>query len=440
MRTILTILLTAIVLVMAAAIVVGPRAGAVFEALGRVPSATQVRAHEVAIGTIIEVVSAPGVIEPFRKVDVSAEISARIDELPFREGDAVQSGDVIVRLDDRDLRAALASVTARRDAERFRLQSEQQRLAGPRATLTLAQRTLERQEALLATGDVSQQAVDEAIQRVRDLEASIASAERTISVLESSLAAAEAEISRAEEAVRRTVITSPIEGVITQLNAEVGELVLVGTMNNPGTVIMTVADLSRMILNAEVAETDIARLRTGQQARIHVNAYPDFAFDGSVSRIGLQRTVALGQNPYFKVEIDIDLDGRRILSGLAANVDVRIAEHEGLVLPSQAVLQRPVDELPAHARSSPAIEAERRVTPVVYRIVAGRAVATPVRLGPSDLASSLVRQGLGAGDVVVVGPFKVLEKLVDGDAIRRDDDLGAADGSPRADPPRGAGD
>lgn len=424
MRTILTIILTATVLLVALGVVIGPRAGAVLEAMGRVPEATPVRVHEIAVGSVTEVVSAPGVIEPFRKVDISAEVSARVDALPLREGEMVRAGDIVVKLDDRDLRAALASVTARRDAEKFRLQSEQQRLAGPRATLVLAQRTLERQTSLLSTGDVSQQAVDEALQQVQDLEASIASAERTISVLESSLAAAEADISRADEAVRRTVITSPIDGVITLLNAEVGELVLVGTMNNPGTVIMTIADLSRMILNAEVAETDVARLRAGQTAQIHINAYPDVIFDGQVSRVGLQRTVTAGQNPFFKVEIDVDLDGRQILSGLAANVDVRIEEHQGLVLPSQAVLQRPVDELPPHARSSPSIEAGRRVTPVVYRLVDGKAVCTPVQLGPSDLASSLAREGLTAGDVVVIGPFKVLEKLADGEMIRPDDGAG----------------
>lgn len=376
--------------------------------------------HRVEIAAVAEAVSAPGLVEPRRKVDISAEVSARVVDLPFREGDAVRTGQIVVRLDDRDLKAALESVKARRDAERYRLQSEQERLAGPLASLELQRKTLERQSRLLESGDASQQTVDEAIQRVRDLEASVAVITRTIAVLESSLAAAEADIARAEEAVRRTIIASPIDGLVTRLNAEVGELVLVGTMNNPGTVIMTIADLSAMLLRAEVSEADVARLRPGQRARIHLNAYPDQVFEGAVDRIDLQRTDKVGQTPFFGTEIAIELDGRQILSGLAANVDVEIASHEGLVVPSQAVLQRPTEELPLEVRELPAVDQTRRVASVVYRMIDGKAVCTPVRIGPSDLKSTLIREGLASGDEVIIGPFKHLEKLKHGDPVRRE--------------------
>ncbi|MFO0875190.1 MAG: efflux RND transporter periplasmic adaptor subunit [Phycisphaerales bacterium] len=421
MRTLLTIVGTVFVVAIGLLVIAGPRMKEIAAAMRSGAAPTSVRVQQAAPGEVTEVVTAPGLVEPFRKVDISAEVSARVVSLPFREGEFVHKGDVVVKLDDRDLKAALQSTMARRDAEKYRLQSEQQRLAGPIATLDYQRKSLERQQKLLTTGDVSQQVVDEAEERVRDLEASIASARQTIAVLESSLAAADGDIARAEEAVRRTTIISPIDGLVTRLNAEVGELALVGTMNNPGTVILTVADLSRMLLKAEVAETDVARLAANQKSRIHINAYPDTVFTGTLERVDLQRTEKTGQTPYFEAEISIDLDGRQVLAGLAANVDVEIETHRGLVVPSQAVLQRPVEELPVEVRDSAAVDSSRRVVPVVYRMIDGKAVCTPVRLGASDLTTTLIRDGLAAGDTVVIGPFKTLEKIKHNDPIRIED-------------------
>lgn len=381
------------------------------------PKGTKVRTHVVDHDTLTQTVSAPGLVEPRTKVEISAEISARIVELPFREGDQVKKGDIVVRLDDRDLLAGLASTKARREAERFRMESEQAGLAGPTSSLEFAKRQLERQRQLLDTGDISREAFETAQQRVDDLEATLDSRRMTISVLENSLAAADADISRAEEALARTIIRAPIGGLVTRLNAEVGELVLVGTMNNPGTVIMTIADLSHMLLKAEVAESDVAKVHESLPARIHINAYPDVVFAGVVERVDLQRTDKAGQAGYFETEVRIELDGRQILSGLAANVDIEIAEHDGLVVPSQAILQRAVDDLPESVRLDPIVDQARKVVPVVYRMVDGKAVCTAVRVGPSDLIGTLVLQGLAEGDVVVTGPFRALEKLKDAEPI-----------------------
>lgn len=417
----MTIVGTLIAVFIGLGVIAGPRIKEIAAAMQGGAEAVAVRVQPAATGEVTEVVMAPGLVEPFRKVDISAEVSARVMALPFREGDLVHANDVVVRLDDRDLKAALESSRARRDAERYRLQSEQQRLAGPISTLEYQRKFLDRQQKLLATGDVSQQVVDDAEQRLHDLEASVAASRQTVAVLESSLAAADADIARAEEAVRRTTIISPIDGLVTRLNAEVGEMALVGTMNNPGTVIMTIADLSRMLLKAEVAETDVARLAPSQKARIHINAYAETVFTGTLERVDLQRTERAGQTPYFEAEIGIDLDGRSVLAGLAANVDVEIAKHQGLVVPSQAVLQRPIEDLPKEIRESPVVDSTRRVVSVVYRMIDGKAICTPVRLGASDLVNTLVRDGLAEGEVVVVGPFKSLEKIKHNDAIKLED-------------------
>lgn len=383
--------------------------------------ATEVRMTEVKSGVLVESVSAPGVVEPKRKVDVSAEVSARIMELPAREGARVKKGDVLVRMDGRDLQAALSGAEARRDGDRFRLEAERSRIQGARQNLENVRAILARTQALHDTGDVSRQQLDDAIARARDIESQVQAAEKTISQLERSLAASEATIEQSREAVRRTVIVSPIDGLVTYLKAEVGELAVVGIMNSPGTLIMTVADLGAMHLNAKVAETDIARVAVGQDAKIYVNAYKDDPFDGKVSEIALQRTVEKDGTGSFKVLVNLDLKGRQIFSGLTGNVDIDIARQEGLMVPSQAVVERPVNDLPESVKSSPLVQKNRRVTTVVFRVIDGKAVMTPVTTGASNLTDTLIKEGLAAGETIITGPYRALEKLKDGETVQKED-------------------
>jgi HlyD family secretion protein len=418
----------AVLLVVGTIFVVGAAPEGLMDVFTPEPTRTEIRTDPAERRPLIETVSAPGGIEPLTMVEISAEVSARIEQLPLREGDRVREGDVIVKLNDVDLKAALDAMQARRDGERFRLQSEQARLAGLLKTLAFARKTMERQTALYETGDVSRSTLDDALERVEDLEASVEASTHSISVIESSLAAAEADIDRAEDDLTNAVIRSPIDGVVTLLNAEIGEVVLVGTMNNPGTVIMIVADLTRMILNARVAETDIATVAKGQKAKIFINAYPDEVFHGIVRKIALQRTVELDGTGYFETEIELQLEaGRTIFSGLVANVDVEVAEHAGVVVESQAIVERLVDELPADIRRDALVNRAKRTVSVVYRVIDDKAVCTPVKAGASDLTHSVVLEGLEEGEEVVVGPFKVLEKIKHDELVKREDDPAAKD-------------
>jgi HlyD family secretion protein len=324
----------------------------------------------------------------------------------------VSKGDVVVKLDDRNLAAALASAEARRDGEMFRLQSEQSRLTGVLSAQSFAKKELERKQSLYDSGDLSRQDLDNAQQRVDDMQAQVDSSKHSISVIESSMAAAKADIDQSKQMLAKTVILSPMDGLITALNAEVGEVVMVGTMNNPGTVIMTIADLSRMILKAEVSETDIAKILVGQPCKVHINAYRDQVFSGSVTQIALQRTNNLDGTGYFETEVEIDLRGSRILSGLIANVDIEIANHDGLAVESQAVVDRSVEDLPESIkRENALVDMAKKTTTVVYRAVNGKAVCTPVKRGANDDTHSVVLAGLSESDKVIVGPYKVLEKL-----------------------------
>lgn len=428
--------------------------------------ATKVRLESPSWGDLVEVVSAPGQIEPRTKVSISARVSARIVDLPYKQGDRVTRGEpksnpptppsVLVQLDAADLEASLSSAQARRDAQAAAIEvtkadiaSQQARVQGIGASLAEARRGLKRQESLLASGDVSRSVYDQAKCRVDELSAQLTSAEHTLKsqrlnlpVLEHRLAAADAEIAQAKDKLSYTTISSPIDGVVTRLNAEVGEVVIPGTMNNPGTVILEVADLSKMLVVARVDESDIGSVETGQRALVHIRAYPDEEFEGVVRSIALIGEGIGTASREFEVEILLKASGpgRRIYSRLSADVDIETRRHSDVVkVPSQAVLGRPVDDLPTEIREgNPNVDPKKRFVTVVYRCNDGKAVVTPVTVGASDATHTVIRSGLSKTDRVIVGPYKVLETLKHDQKVRDEREAAAtrpAETKPAATPP-----
>lgn len=384
-----------------------------------------VRLSSIEPGELVRTVSAPAYLEATRRVQISARFSAQIVALPFEEGMQVRSGDIVVQLDDRDLRAQLASVEAG-------LKAEEARLEGARASYVNAVTEWERQSALHQTNDVSKQALDLAETEKNRTEASLRAAEAAIAI-------ARANIDRVTQELRYTEIRSPIDGVVTQLNAKVGEVVVTGTMNNPGTVILEIADLSEMIVKAEVDESDIAEIRTGQRVRVSLNAYSEEEFDARVTKIALQRTRARDLSECFLVEGLMDLRGRTLLSGLTGSVDVEVETVKGVLLaPSQAVLDVRVDELPQEVvDGSAAIDKNKTFARVVYRIENGEAKATPVRIGPSDLRTTALVAGVDSGTRVIVGPYKALQSIKHGQKVRDEDEEKKAEDAKKAAPAGG---
>ena len=388
-------------LLVVAGVLVGPRAWSWARQFRPEPPSTEVRIEPAGVGTLIETVPAPGEIVPHTNVEIAAVVKTRIDELPVEEGEPVRKGDLLAKLDDRDLRARLTSAEAQRDAEQFRLRSNQAQLEGLQANLEFARRELRRIETLYESGDVSGRDLDAARERATDLETQIETTTHAISVTESSLAAANAEIDRAKEGLANTIITSPIDGTISLLNVESGEIVT-GSTTNPGTIMMTIADFNRMVLNAEVAESDIAKVQVGQRATVYINAYPDETFSGTVRHIALQRSLSGNGAGFFRTEVELDLQGRPImLSGLKANVEIEIETHEGIVVPYQSIVVRDIETMPEEARMSDLVDRQRTKANVVYRMVDGKAACTPVDAGPSDRTHRLVLAGLEEGDEVI---------------------------------------
>jgi HlyD family secretion protein len=363
--------------------------------------ATEVKLEAVEKGDLTRSISAPGTVDARTRVKISAQVSARITALPFREGQDVKEGDVVVRLDAEELQANL-------DSARAGLRAEEARLEGTQAALARSRSERERVRALHKSKDRSDAELEA-------MEAAHLQQESALRVAEQAVESSRAQVRRVERDLSNSVISSPIGGTVTLVNNEVGELVL-GTFNNLGQTIMEIADLTEIIMRAEVDEGNIQQVKAGQLATVYVTAYPGREFPGRVDKVRPQKKTSPrdGRN-YFEVEISIELreDEKLLLVGGLANCDIHVETmYDVLKVPSQAVLDRRMEELPAEvAARATGVGRNKAFARVVYVIEDGKAKAVPVTAGSSDLRSTVVLQGLEPGTRVITGPYKVLAML-----------------------------
>ncbi len=371
----------------------------------------EVRLGKIEKGSVIRTVNAPGSVEPKTKVQISAQVAARVTALPFREGERVKKGDVVVRLDSRDLVAALESTQASKKAEEARLE-------GAQATLVRSVNELERQKSLAATGDASKSALENAESEYLRAKSQVDSSTQNIEI-------ARANIARARKDLENTEIVAPFDGVVTKLTVEVGELVLVGTFNNAASVIMEIADLDVMLLKARVDEANVAPVKAGQKARVFINALRGRTFDGNVDRVGLKRIVDRDGTGYYEVEILVQKPADTLLySGLTANTDIEVETFaDVLKVPSQAVVDRKLDDLPKEFANSAAVDKTKSFARVVFTYKDGKAAPVPVSVGPSDLTHTVLLSGAEEGATIITGPFKVLADLKDGKKVAEEGTL-----------------
>jgi HlyD family secretion protein len=145
---------------------------------------------------------------------------------------------------------------------------------------------------------------------------------------------------------------------------------------------------------------------------VHIQAYEDDTFEGVVRSVALASTEEKDGSKYYKAEVLLKDSGKRVLSGLNADVDIETRRHSAVLkIPSQAVLGRRVDDLPADLRDLPHVDRSKTLAPVVFRFVNNKAIITPVQVGPSDLTHSVILAGLSEGDQVIVGPYKVFDEM-----------------------------
>ena len=381
-------------------------------------------------GNIISKVTATGRVRPKTEVKIQASVQATIVELPVKEGDTVQTNDLLIKLDQTRYEAAVRMAKAS-------LASAKATMKQNEANMLEAELACRRTKKLFGKGLVSDE------QKI-SVETAYEVAKARYEASKYQVEQYSASVVQAVDQLDKTILKAPMNGVITELNAEVGEIVLVGTMNNPGTVIMTVADLSEIEVEAEVDETDIAAVGLGQTAKIRVDAFPDTSFAGIVTEVGNSAKISgfssQDQVTNFLVKTQFVETYPYVKPGMTAEVEITTSEHlDVFYVPIQAVVIR--DELPSEngdknqeesSESSGAVAAETITDDEqaqandledqeyegVYVIKDGKVSFVQVTTGIADQQNMEITSGLTSDEEIVIGPYKMLRKLKHGDRVK----------------------
>jgi HlyD family secretion protein len=361
----------------------------------------------VTARNIQAIVTAPGEIDPKVKVNISAHIVGKIEKIYFVEGDTVRKGQKLVDLEKTAyqaayLRAQAAVSSAKIEVVRARTAMATTDAAYKRA-LNLQKQGIQAQELF----DQARQANDNAVAGYNSAKQGVAQAE--------------ALLQSAQTDLDHTTILSPIDGKAVQLNAHEGEVVITGTMNNPGSVIAVIADLSEILVEATVGETEITGIRVNQPAKIHVDAIPEKEYNGHVAEIGSSAALKQGTGAgmrYFTVKVQIDNTDERLRPGMTAQVSIiTTTSGSALSVPIQSVVERVP---PALAKSKSGTDDEDENAPkskYVFVVKDGKVKMSEVKTGISDTTHVALVSGVTAKDQVVTGPFRTLKKLKDGDSV-----------------------
>ncbi len=370
----------------------------------------EVRTEVVETRDLAATITATGSVRPRRQVNISSDVMGRVVELNVEEGDEVERDMLLLRIDPTASQAQVSRAEAA-------LSQSQSQVAQARANMVQAQRDLERLETLRVRDPnlVSGQALEEAQTRVQVQESTLRSAEF-------GAAQARAQLEEAQEQRSRTTITAPISGRVTRLNIEEGETAVVGTMNNPGSLLLTVSDLSVIEAVLTVDETDVPRISLGDSAVVEIDAFPGQPFAGRVSRIGNSAIQSATGQARASVDFEVVLTlldpPATLRPDLSATADIVVERRPGaLSVPIIAVTVREDSAAvgPAGGTRTSAEAARRKEGVFVVRD--GRAHWTPVELGITGEEHFEVRSGLNRGDIVVSGPYQLIQNLTDGAAV-----------------------
>jgi HlyD family secretion protein len=404
---------------------------------------TPVTLEPAATCNIVQTVAAPGEVEAEFKVEISSQVLGRIERMPakgdsaetyagqLREGDPVKKGQVVVVLDSRIYRERLRQ----NDALAKKIDRS---LAGLRADVEKAKRDFERNKSLVRTGAVG--SAD-----VADMETMLKVKESQLTSALEDLEAATANSAQAKRDLEECTVRAPMDGVISKLSAEEGENVVVGTMNNAGTVIMTISDMNSIIVRARIDENYVPLVKPGQLVRIYLQYDNEQPVMGRVKRVSpqgekgaggknsVQTTADPNELAKFETLISIDDPPPIVRLGMTANVEIVVEEKSNVLgIPPQAVLQRRAKDLPPELTANLAKTAvkkkgfedpAKRWHQVVFVDDNGKAKLKVVETGVSDenrveiLNFGQNPGALQEGEKVIVGPFRAFDKLKDGKPI-----------------------
>ena len=402
----------------------------------------EINVEKVTSRDLEAVVSASGKIRPKKTVNIQAETVGKVVGLAVNEGDIVQAGQFLLQIDPRNLQTQVNRTGASLAAAQSQLAETRVSVENARTNLKLAQDNLERQRELIKSGLTPRETVDRAESEVKMRTADVAAREQSVKTQETRIRQEQANVETAEYDLNKVRIVSPIGGIVTRRNIEEGETVMIGTMNNAGTVLLTIADLSVIETEVEVDETDIPFIKLGQAASVTIDAFPDKKFTGKVTEVGNSAIQAAGAGAAtratnFKVVVTLAGTVPDVRPGFTCTAVITTATRQkALSVPIAATTVREMvvnadGSLVRVAPTPPGTPARRVTAPAelqpgqsrkeiegAFVVADGKAVFTPITVGIAGEKYFEVLKGLKEGDEVITGPFTSVRSLKDGDAVK----------------------
>jgi HlyD family secretion protein len=369
----------------------------------RAPKAKPVQIGKVERADLQAKVSANGKIQATKKVDISATVPGQVVVLAVREGDQVKKGQFLLQLDSANFRA-----TARGSVSSMEALLKEHDAA--RANLEQAKADLRRAEGNHGAGILS----DADLQRART---AVVSGEANILATEHRIDQARAAVEGTNDTLSKTTIRAPMDGVVTARRIEEGEVAVIGIQNQPGTVLLTISDMSVVEAEMEIDETSIPAVSLGQDARVHIDAYPNQTFDGLVTEVGNSPIVVVSQQEAIKFKVKVQLKNPPvgIKPGLSVQADILTGfRPKALTVPLQALVVRDAERKP----SDPPAAGPPKEEEGVFMMEGGKATFRAIKTGLLGELSVEVLDGVKEGDVIITGPFKDLRALKPGDLVR----------------------
>ena len=303
----------------------------------------QIQTSPITRGDIVDTVGATGTLQAVTTVQVGSQVSGNISWLGADFNSIVKKGQTIARLDPSLFQAQLEQSKANLAQARANLAKAQSDLERMRVQLTDAQQKYTRAQELAARSLLPQSDLDAAKIAVDSAQASLAAQQATVNQATASVAQSQASVNQNQVNVDHTIITAPIDGIVTQRSVDVGQTVA-ASMQAP-TLFVLAADLTKMQVNANIDEADVGRIRPGQHVTFRVDAYPTETFEGTVSQIRLQPVVVQNVTTYGTV-IDVPNNQLKLKPGMTANVKVEISKRTDVLrMPNAALRFRPTNDV-----------------------------------------------------------------------------------------------
>jgi HlyD family secretion protein len=416
---------------------------------------TLITAETVQRRDLEAIVSASGKIEPRRSVNISAQAMGRVTRIGVREGDRVTAGQFLLQIDPVAVESAVRRDEAAVAGARTGLEQSRVQVQSAQASLDIARQGLKRQQELWQSGLTTRETLEKAEAEVQMRESDLNARTQEIRTREEQVRQQEAGLVSSRYSLSQARFVSPFDGIVTRRNIEEGENVVVGTMNNAGTVLLTVADMSVIEAEIEVDETDVPLVQIGQKAIVTIDAITGKTFPGRVTEIGNSPIQpATGQAAAataprtatnFKVVVTLDAGAPEIRPGFTCTADISTAAKTDVVaVPIQSLTVRELEYNKAgavvpklrpappsrwsfgmgQAPAGPAAPTElpvghtRKEIEGVFMVKGGKATFVPVEVGIAGERYFEVVKGLAQGDRVITGPFDSVRNLFDADDVR----------------------